>query len=297
MFGDDGIFIGSANGMTEGAGVEGLFRNLVITHNKGGTTADAMVMSNAGPGVFRKYRFEDGCVFSYNQRAGLQLNGDVIIDAPNDPVIITGHSTNGYWLVNAGNTERTVNGLIVHDNGFSGFLISGIGTTVNFTVRNTIVSNNGVSNFNFASSAGPAPNVLLEDVTIANPKSGTNAFLLGANVACNVTVRNSIIAGNGSLTNNIVNHNGSGTLTLEGTALVTEGQFALASGTVGGTGTVVGSPTVTSDPEFVETVNFSSPSFFDVAAAEYATANATGGNLSGGGDYVGGSSVDSWSIY
>jgi hypothetical protein len=108
---------------------------------------------------------------------------------------------------------------------------------------------------------------------------------------------NCIVAGNGSADpKNTLLHNGSGTLTLSGTALVTAGPQAMATAT-GGTGPISGSPTTTADPQFVNTTDATSISYFDVTNPAYATANSTGGPLAGGADFAGGSGVNQWSLY
>lgn len=303
-FGDDGMFIGSAGGIEE-AGLEALFRDLVVTHNKGPATPDGIITSNAGSGLFRRYQFEDGCVFSFNQRVGMQLNGDVIVNAPNRRLLVTGHSNTGFWFVTPGNSVRTINGLNSINNAGRGFWIqNGIGAGINFTMTNSIIANNGTNNagiynFDFTSSGGATPPAVFEDITIANQAAGAGAIIFSGGVECDVTVRNSILAGNGTPDgHNTLFYGGTGTLTLEGTALVTDGPYSLSSDslTIGG-GPVAGTPTTNADPQFAETADVNSESFYDVTSAAYATANATGGPLSGGADYAPTTAVKDWSVY
>lgn len=295
-FGDDGMFLGSAGGIEE-AGMEVLFRDVVVTHNRGNVSPDGIITSNAGAGLYRHYRFEDGCVFSYNQRVGMQLNGDIVVDAPNERLLITGHASTGMWFVNPANSTRSINGVNSIDNGGRGLWVqNGVGTGVHMIFSNAIISNNGIANVEFGPGSG-TQQITFDSVTVANQKAPANVFNI-ALFDLNLNLNNTILAGNGSsASSNAVNFSGGGTVTLDGAAQVHEGAFQIEVVSVSGDLTFEGTAWVAADPEFAETDDPFSEAFYDVTNEVYVDAGVGGSPLTGGADYNPTSSVSDWSVY
>ncbi len=298
FFGDDGVFLGS--GTVAGTGFEGVLKDTVITHlQAAGAGHDGLVCSGTG----KSYTILDGCVISFCSRLGIQAHGDFEIAASktDKAYILSNRGFAGLWFAGGGINKRSISGAVIAN--------SGNGTTEGFgiehqnagaagmTVTDSIIVNNTSDNIR-VSNVGTTADVRLTRVTLANQTTATQSALeIDAGATANIFLTDCIVAGNGSgEVPNTLLHNGTGTLTLSGTALVTAGPFALTTPT-GGTGPVSGTPTTTANPQFVETVNVASASFYDVANPAYATASSTGGPLGGGADFVGGSSVNDWSVY
>jgi hypothetical protein len=180
------------------------------------------------------------------------------------------------------------------------------GGTVNYIVRNSIIAGNTDRGLVISALTGTGT-VTVENVTIAN--NGTQAIEVAAGYNSNISITDSILAGNGtSNATNVITHNGGGTMDISYSAIVTAGPSALLTPPTTGTGVINLSNVVNADPQFVDTTTFTSTSFFDVAEMAYAFANSTGNGLGGGADYVGGTptptptpipllSARNWNIY
>jgi len=96
-------------------------------------------------------------------------------------------------------------------------------------------------------------------------------------------------------------HNGTGTITMSGSALVLAGPNALVAPGFSGPGTVNVGSSITQDPAFVQTSNQALSTYFDVQQNGYGTANATSGPLGGGADFVGGvtgpTAATDWNLF
>jgi hypothetical protein len=158
-----------------------------------------------------------------------------------------------------------------------------VGTNGGLTITNVTSANNG-------KAVGSSDEEPLLVSSAATPSAG------------NVTITNSIMAGNGTTdATNLIKHNGTGTITMTGSALVLAGPYALTSPGYQGPGTVNVGSSITQDPSFVQTSNQALSTYFDVQKTSYTTANSTGGPLGGGADYVGGvapaTSAADWNLF
>lgn len=298
FFGDDGMFLGSG-AAPAGPGFEGVLKNTVVTHFPLGASSDGIVCSATGA----SYTILEGCVFSFCNRLGIQAHKEFeILGSHTNRVYVLGNKGfAGVWFVGGGVAKRTIQGAIIAGNGNGTSAGFGIehqnGGTAGLTLTDSILVNNTSDNLRI-SGVGITADIQVKNVTLANQALATaSAIDVDPAATANIFLTDCIVAGNGTTNvENTILHNGTGTLTLTGTAVVTAGPFALNTPT-GGTGPVSGTPTTTADPQFVETANVASSSFFDVANNAYATASSTGGPLAGGADFVGGSAVNEWSVY
>lgn len=291
FIGDDNLFLGPTT-TPAGPGTEVLMRNLVSSYgNPAGASNDGIVLSGSG----LTYTILDGCVFSFNGRLGIQAGRNFTINAPTKPVqVIYNKGFAGLWFASASALARDINGLIVMHNSSTGIEHQN-GGTAGLKMSNAIVAQNGATNLQISDVGINAP-INLTNVTISNQHTGSAISVL-TTASATITLKDSIVAGNGTAdpVNTIV-HNGSGPLTITGSALVTAGPNALVAPKTG-TGPVSGSPSTTADPQFVNILDPTSPSLYDVANTAYATANSSGGPLRGGADYVGTSTVRDWTLY
>jgi len=289
LLGDDGIFVGGGD-PPAGDGTQVVLRNFVTTHNQNG---DGLVCSTGGS----SYTVEQGSVFSFNGRLGIQGALDFSIDSPNDPVKVIGNlGFAGIWFNSAATTARVLDGVYIANNGSAG---SGWGVefqnngTVGSTLRNAIVSGNEEQGI-VVGSVGDGPTVI-EDTTVSS--NGSEAVSIATDAESNISVTNSIIAGNGSSDPlNIIDHSGNGTFSLTNSAVVTAGPQSLLSGAPIN-GTVSQSNVINDDPEFIETLDPNSASFFDVTGSAYETAATGGDPLDGGADFVVQTDSQNWNLY
>ncbi|NUP90610.1 MAG: hypothetical protein HUU25_12460, partial [Candidatus Sumerlaeia bacterium] len=290
-FGDDGIFLGGT-AAPAGTGFVATLRDVVSSHHSEVTGADAgfndgIVLSAAG----LAYTILDGCVFSYNNRLGIQGHGTFTLSAPTRRVQVLGNrGFAGIWFA-GGAGARVIDGVDVSGttgttntgNGWGIELQNG-GTVTSTAVRNATLANNTGPGLLVGSLAGAGP-LTIENVTTAN--NASEAIDVDAGFTGTIAVTNCVLAGNGTTTNddNLVNHRGGGTMTISDSAIVTGGPLALSPGT-GGTGSIVQTNVTNGDPEFVSAQIDGSADMLDVAAASYAAAGTGGAPLAGGADYV-----------
>jgi hypothetical protein len=292
--GDDGMFLGAGTAIA-GSGVVITMTNCVVTHCQNASTNDGLVLSSGGAGTF--CTIQDGCVFSYCARLGIQAARDFVINAPAKRCLILGNKGfAGLWFSATSPTIRECKGVNVLNNGSTVASGWGIeqqsGGTVPILIQDAIIAGNtahGVS----VGSVSVTGAVNLNRVTICN--NGASAILTDAALAVPVTVANSIIADTAGV-GQIV-HNGTVAMDIQNSALVLNGSFSLLAPGYSGTGTVNQTAVINADPQFVETANFSSASFYDVQNTAFATAGAGSTPLGGGGDYVGGAGVADWTVY
>lgn len=294
QFGDDGAFLGAGTSPS-GDGTDVTLKNVVISHIQGAVlnvNNDGLICSGSGD----EYRILDGCVFSYCNRLGIQGAGDFQLNAPTTRVIVLGNKGfAGIWFAGARGTLRLINGCNVLDTtgvnnpttpGFGWGIEHQNGGSANFELRNAIIKGCTGQGFLIGGVAGTGTTTI-EDITIAG--NSQYAIDVDAGYAQSITITDSIIAGDGSLdVDNVVRHNGTGTMNISYSALVTAGPFSLLTPPTTGSGTVITANVINDDPQFVETSNFQSASFFDVSSTAYATAGSGGNPLGGGADYVGG---------
>lgn len=292
QFGDDGMFLGSAaGGGVTGDGFEALITNTVITHNRTGVAAEGIVVSNTAVPP-RKLKLGDGCVISFNGRHGIQASQDIIIDAPTKPVLLLGN-VRGIWMPGDSPNTRYINGLRSINNTSYGILMDNAGgVTAKCTLKNSIIAGNGENGVHIATSIAGGADIL---ACTLQGKSTKAPLSITAAATGPVLVRNTILAGDAG--QNSFNYSGTGGLTLDSAATITNGSFALSQATSSGNGTVTGTAVTNSDPEFVETVDFNNPSYFNVASSAYGNISTTGGGLGGGAKYVGTSGVNDWTVY
>lgn len=296
MFGDDGMYIGGDTTIT-GDGFSATLKDVVITHMQGavgGTANDGLVLS----GTANVYRIQDGCVFSYCNRLGIQAAGDFQISAPTKRVVVLGNrGFAGIWFSGAPASvvnPRLIDGCNVINNlgenhttapvGAWGIEIQN-GGTVQYIVKNSIIAGNSDRGLVIGELAGTGP-VTIENVTISN--NGTSAIGVVTGCASNIDITDSIIAGNGtSNASNVIIHNGSGTMNISFSGIVTAGPQSLLIPATTGTGTIITNNIVEDNPQFVDATDYNSDSYFDVVNTAYYSANSIGDPLSGGADYVG----------
>lgn len=293
FFGDDGIYLGGTLAPA-GPGTEVFLRDTVVTHlRNAGAGRDGLVL---GGNTGTRFNIGEGCVFSYNGRLGIQAGSDVAIEGSDEnPVMIVGNAGfAGLWYGSGSPNVRRVSHAIIANNTAMGIEQQN-GGAATFELTDSVVVNNGSNALMIADNLVAAPAAITRS-TLGNSTAGPAIGVSAANTF-DVTITDSIIIGNGSANaDNTIQHDGTGALIFSGSAAVTAGPHALTTVT-GGTGTVSGAPTTTADPEFVDTTDFTSDDFFDVAAGVYSTASSTNGPLGGGADFVGTSDVETWSIY
>jgi len=309
--GDDCAFLGSGAAPV-GDGTTVTLRNTVLTHaisataTPGVTGNDALVCSSTNTGG---YRIEDGCVFSFCNRLGIQANGAAgtffEVNAPTNRVLVLGNKGfAGIWFAgSSGGVQRDLKGINVIGNGFPYGGGWGIeqqwSSPVGITIEDAIIAGNSGPGLNIGSAGSPGP-VTLNRVTIAD--NGTSHILVDAAYTAPINLTDCIVGGNGSSDGetNVVVHNGTGTMSLTGCGVILSptSPMQLAGTGFVGTGTVNIVSAVYENPLFLETADYQSANYYDVQNNNFGTASATSGPLGGGGDYVGGlSRVQDYSLY
>jgi len=298
--GDDALFLAGTTGTSV------TLQRCVITHANNGTPGagnDGLVCSGAV-----NYNILDGNVFSFNNRVGIQMAGFFKMNGTTTRSLVLGNKGfAGIWGASTtGGSVRQLNGVNIIGNGLpyvAGAVVGGWGIEVQngdgvtpATISNAIIAGNGGPGIRFG-EVGTNGGLIVTNVTSANNGQAAGStdqepllVATGAPASAgNVTITNSIMAGNGgsNATNKIV-HNGTGTVTMSGSALVLAGPLALASPGFSGPGTVNIGSSITQDPAFLQTSNQALSTYFDVQQNAYGTANATSGPLGGGADFVGG---------
>ncbi len=316
-FGDDGGFLGSGTGIA-GDGTVVRFRHTVVSHNQaiaggtGSTNGDGLVCSTTNEG---KYIMENGTVFSYNGRLGIQANSEFIISASDDDrVQVIGNGINtgafaGIWYAGFGasQTERIIEGCNVLNNTDPESTAQGWGIEqqnggdLPLTLRNVIIAGNQAQGL-LVGSVGTAGDITLENVTIAN--NGGAALQTDAASIGNINITDTIIAGPSVGDATGIQHSGAGTITLNTSAIVNTGPYAAVPATENlGTGSIVENSVIGARPRFIETADFTSADYYDVDSPDYGGQGSAGSDLSGGADYIGsyvpppvtGVQTDEWS--
>jgi len=280
-FGDDGAYLGGI-ATPAGDGTVVTYVNTVISHNNNGEGGgDGIVCSGSMEGVV----IQDGCVFSYNGRLGIQANGSFEINAPTNRVIVKGNEGfAGIWFAGTGSGTspvRILDGVNVLDNGTAGVSGWGIeqqwGGSIPFTLKNSIISGNTHQGL-VVGDTDTDGLMTLENVTIAD----NGGAAIDTNAACtgNMNITDCIIAGNGtSDVDNSIIHNGTGTMDLSYSAVVRVGSSSLTGTGFSGTGTVNQSSVIYFDPYFTAD--------YDVDNPAYAGKGTAASDLAGGGNYLG----------
>jgi len=302
VFGDDGAFLGGG-AAPAGDGTLVTMVNTVISHNNNAAGNDGLVASGGITGT-GGFIIQDGCVFSFNGRLGIQSGSSLQINAPTKRVIVLGNKGfAGIWFAGVGSAVspvRTLDGVDVLNNGTSTISGWGIeqqnGGSVPFSLTNSIIAGN-TSRGLLIGEVGTDGLITVENVTIAN--NGTSAIETNAAHTGLLSFTDCVIAGNGTADPlNSILHNGTGAMSISYSAIVTAGPFALTGTGTSGTGTINQSNVINNDPLFIQTVNFQVPEFYDVTAVAYAGAGSGGSDLGGGADYAPPTAVHySWSLY
>ncbi|MBX3729074.1 MAG: hypothetical protein KF858_07795 [Candidatus Sumerlaeia bacterium] len=295
--GDDGVFLTGTNSTFT------LRRTVISHHANAGAGRDGLVCS----GATNQYFIEEGCVFSYMGRLGIQANGgtfDINSGAGTRVRVIGNKGFAGIWYAGAqATTPRAINGCdIVHNVGTVAAQGWGVenqsrGTTTG-TFSNMRIWGNGGQGF-LIGSVGTADTVL-NNVTIGgNQRAALEvaAAVSPAVNAGNITINDSILAGNGDLLSatNVIRHNGAGTMTINNSAIITEGRLAFATPVIDGTGTVVQNNVINGDPEFTSG-SFTNAAFLEVRNPAYVGAGSGASDLVGGGSLGAAEPVYVWDV-
>lgn len=320
-FGDDPMFF---------AGLVDVYTtNTIITNSaRGSATADGIIFNPDAPGY--TLNIGPGTVISYMNRTAIQLAGDGIINMSGtkaNPVVIKGNfiastrnsaisffsddggsGTVGKWsnVVFVENNSRPVGVSIIGDNLTAHGLNADNLAFVN-NLESAVLINDGLLRpWTFTKST------IVNTRPIANTTQFASVISIGEAVAgfntASVSFVDSVIAGNGQPGNQNFAGNNLISITapnmpvsFTNCALVGAGPYALATAKFS-LGTGVSAPTETNtrteDPLFaLVSAEYTNANFLDVAQPAYDNAATGGADLSGYGDFVGGSKVDNWSIY
>jgi hypothetical protein len=268
-----------------------------------GGTPDNILLTAANP---KTLNIIDGSIISYATRLNIQTNGGtlnvtgthdvpiLIIEAQNAGVTDADYGDGlGIWSTNVGSVNLTY--CIIADNVSDGLNIHQGEKTV--TMNHVIVANNGRYGINILDidAVGYHSTVTAEDVTVSGnqgvsvvpsptpPAPGFSAdqVVLTANLLNPSSFTGCIVA-NGD---NGFSIGATSTANAINSAIVLAGPDALTAKKTG-TGTLNETNVITDDPQFIETTNFLSPSYFDVYNVVYSTAKG-GSPLPGGADYAG----------
>jgi hypothetical protein len=288
--GDDGLFLA-------GTGTVATLTDVVVTHIQNASAGDdGLVCSSAAT----SYTINDGCVFSYNGRLGIQAAGGTsfVINAPTTRVkVLANQGFAGIWFAAAQTGTRSVNGcdVVGHATAAAFGIENQNRGTIPFTLSNSIIANNAGKGL-VVNTVGTG-DTTLTNVTIAN--NGAEAIdYITASTGGVVTATDSIFAGNGSAAaTQILQNNSTFSFTLNNCALVTAGPQALTAPGTGGTGTFTLNSVINADPMFAEIANANSASFFDVQNSAYATAGTGSTPLKGAADFTPASEAGIWSMY
>ncbi len=329
-YGDDGIYVVSR---TEGGSITLNATYLIVSaFNKsftmdpdrtGETASDAfqVYMNGATQDFLNAFlNFNEGCVISqisrmavYNPYGGyVKLNG-----THENPVIMYNIHSDGIWCSSdsAAPTQPTVcevnNSIIVNcDAGaFKEQETNGRGFIK--SVTNTIIANTmnpAIELYsNGALPAGITDTVTIDNVTLHNcgysgvtpPAYDFRGFAIGGatytsgspyNSNRNMAITDTIITGNG-LTG--IYNSGSGTFTIDYSALVTEDlsgySYALGTTTAGSGTITVGGTVINENPIYVtyDDADFASADYMDVDNPFFAGKGTAGSDLAGGADFIG----------
>lgn len=295
--GDDGAFIA-------GTGTTAVLTNVVITHIQNASAGDDGIVCSAAAASFT---INDGCVFSYNGRLGIQAAGSTsfVINAPTTRVKVIGNQGfAGIWFAGGQSTTRSLNGVDVLDNvsvtanqGWGIELQNGNPATPN-VLSNAIISGNGGQGLIIGDTASIAPGTVttnISNVTIARNVNGAISIPVGAAAPVapavaaihTVNITDSILAGNGgaSVTDNIRNDNVGSSVTISNSAVVLAGPQALNGSGIGGSVAITLTNVINADPMFLGTTDFTLSNFYDVGNSAYATAGTGSTPLTGGAQY------------
>lgn len=233
-------------------------------------------------------------ISSYNNRLGIQMTsgaGDTV-DVSGVILYQNGQAApasfgNGWFSFNgnAGNM-LPLRDSIIANNYDRNISLNGSAVTEFTTITGSIISDTnggGGANLSAVLSVPGTSTIDITSSTFHNTANGTVVFL--GNDPVNMT--NVIIAGQGGTENGI---EGTAPVTITDSAIVLEGVNALSGGTAPGyTATMVTtSNVIPHTPDFAQTTNPFAADYFDVKNPTYQTAGTAGGELTGGGDYVGG---------
>lgn len=278
--GDDGMYLSG--------GVTYNLTNVVSSHHQNGSGSDGMVCSGAAI-----YNVGDGCVFSFNNRLGIQANGDFTLNAPTDRVMVIGNlGFAGVWF--AGNTaNRSWDGINIINTAHATNPAQGWGLEIqnlsgfDFSLTNAIIAGSQAQGI-VVGSATTTGTVTLTDVTIAGNLTAIQVDAAAA--AGTLNISDSILAGNASPeTENQVRNLSTGAyaVNIDHCGLPTAGPQALFLPGTEGPGAITVTNSIANNPAFIETSDFTSASYFDVDHPAYGTAATGGTPLGGGADWIG----------
>ncbi len=324
QWGDDGVVLGRTAGRFEGAGVELLVKDTVITHLRFDVDASTfnpftfcvwMVNEygtdplNFAP-LFRLTRVEGECGISFAWD-GLNCAGDVEVKATGGQrPVMRGHAARALSFTGPAPNFRNISDLIMEGISQDAIVDAGFGD-VRFTMDNIIMwsSPRRVLWMQKPSTDVATGTIILRNSTLVGARTAANyhVFRMEPGTVTDIVSENTIIAGKvDAPTNgfNVISLAGENNFSMAGTAIVTTGTYALRTTnpfSLGTSATVTGTATTNVDPQFAGIQAGYLPSnsdFADVQSPEYANANSTGGPLGGGADYIGPtSSVADWALY
>jgi hypothetical protein len=277
-----------------------------------------------------------GCVFSYNNRIGLQLATDGTLASINgtaaEPVVVKGNLWTyaiqnpalGFWFDDNADTsvKLPVSYLVVAENQFIGiqtnFADAGGQQTPALQANHVASVSNYGTGFAIATETAAPQNHTFTNTTLVhnglwpgspqlmNPAgtgtgtiSFTNSIIAGKGVAGNTsTGENLIQVDNTTLGVSFTNCGfpASGTYAVASAGTGPGGKYDLDSGAPAPAETAP----VTADPSLqnVSSTNYGGANYLAVAAGAYAAAGTGGSNLSGYGPYTGpAAGVGEWSLY
>jgi len=332
QWGDDGIVLGkTTDGAVEGAGVELLFKDSIITHlrddyadNPIDPVPYAITMASSYtydmpaplPSDFRLTRIEGASAISF-ARIGLHATGDVVFKSDGDRIRMRGFADTAIHFAGGANV-RSISDAIIEGGSVNGIWDEGMGQT-RMAMKNCIMYYFGRHSIMVRKPVNHSAEGLMtiEDSTLVGGRTINtgHTFRLEPGTLLDVSIRDSIIGGQKGFPTaalNVFSLAGDNTLTLVGTAIMQEGPFALRNTnpfSLSATSQVIGEPTTIADPMFKDSDPIASdphsatflppsPDFMNVQNPAYATANSEGGPLGGGAKYVGPpSSVNYWQLY
>lgn len=304
--------------------------NTIITNVHDGTASVDGIVFYPDEGGY-ELNLGPGTIISYLNRMAVQMvsDGNVINmrGTKANPVIIKGNLFGGsrnsaISLFNAdggtGASNHFENVVFVENNsrpiGLS--LVTAPGTTgmgleadnvafVNNVESAVLINSNLTLPWNFTNTTfvnnglGSATGLNKSAIYIGESTAGNNT---GA-----ITFTDSIIAGNGRAKDGTTGSNlidisaPNMPISFVNTAIVNAGPYALATGNYelrSGATAPTETDVINADPQFGYVgADFTDPNFLDVNATAYHQAGTASSDLSGYGDYVGGSSVEAWMSY
>ncbi len=289
--GDNGINISKGDTVTNGLTVN-ISETIIVDAGgpPGAGTVDNIMCTGAGT---KTINVIDGSIISYAPRLNYQHNGGTlnITGTHDNPIYIIkgqdeayGHGL-GVWTTNISSVNLTY--CIIADNKMNGVSIEAGDKTV--SMNHVIIANNGDVGLAVIVVAGQPWNTVItaENTTI----SGNAIDVVSPDTKDQVTMSEDLV--NTSIFTGCIFASGdngfniaaNSTATAAYSALVLEGANALGAKKIGD-GTLVESGVITSDPQFTETSNFLSSTYFDVYNSAYGAAY-NGSPLKGGADFAG----------